>query len=96
MFEFDPAKSEANLAKHGIDFRTAEKLWLDPQQIQLEARSDEEPRRAIVARIEDKTWFAVYTLRDDKIRMISARRARKKEQAIYEKDDQESPPGNQH
>lgn len=90
MFDFDPAKSKINQAKHGIDFETAQKLWLDPSRIELEARSDGEPRRATVARIGRKIWFAVFTLRDEKIRLISVRRARRKEEAIYEKDDQES------
>jgi uncharacterized DUF497 family protein len=93
VFDFDPDKSKSNQTKHGIDFETAQELWLDPSRIELEARSDGEPRRAIVARIGRKTWFAVFTLRGAKIRLISVRRARRKEEAIYEEDDQQ---GDQH
>jgi len=32
-FEFDPEKSAANLAKHGIDFEAAQALWLDDDGI---------------------------------------------------------------
>jgi uncharacterized DUF497 family protein len=86
MFEFDSAKSVSNLAKHGIDFEEAQKLWLDPRRIQFEARSDLEPRGAMLAKLNAKIWFAVYTQRNRKTRIISVRRARKKEEAIYEKN----------
>jgi len=32
VFEFDPEKSAANLAKHGIDFEAAQALWLDERK----------------------------------------------------------------
>ena len=86
MFEFDPAKSANNLTKHGIDFEEAQKLWLDPRRIQVEAQSDSEPRGAMLARLKNKIWFAVYTKRGAKIRIISVRRARNKEKGIYEND----------
>jgi uncharacterized DUF497 family protein len=50
MFTFDPAKSESNLMKHGVDFTEAQKLWLDPRRIQIEAESDAEPRGALLAK----------------------------------------------
>ena len=31
-FEFDPAKSESNLEKHGVDFVQAQQLWQDPMR----------------------------------------------------------------
>jgi uncharacterized protein len=86
MFEFDPAKSASNLVKHGIDFEEAQKLWLDPRRIQFEAQSDLEPRAAMLAKLNSKVWFAVYTQQNYNTRMISERRARKKEEAIYEQN----------
>jgi len=86
LFEFDSAKSASNLTKHGIDFEDAQKLWLDPRRLQFEARSDSEPRRAIIATFNNKIWFAVYTKRGAKIRIISVRRALKKEEVIYEEE----------
>ena len=38
-FEFDPAKSAANLKKHGIDFVGAQVLWSDPDRLEIPARS---------------------------------------------------------
>ena len=43
-FEFDPAKSAANLKKHGIDFVGAQVLWSDPDRLEIPARSLDEPR----------------------------------------------------
>ena len=42
VFEFDPAKSDSNQRKHGIDFVAAQSLWVDPCRIELQARSDGE------------------------------------------------------
>lgn len=85
-FEFDPAKSETNRGKHGIDFEQAKALWRDPRRLRIGAASTAEPRYALVARTLGKVWFAVYTLRQGRIRMISVRRARAKEIEIYEGD----------
>ncbi len=49
-FEFDPEKSLANLAKHGIDFDTAQGLWDDPDLLQVQARSDDEPRYLVIGK----------------------------------------------
>ncbi|MFI5175745.1 MAG: BrnT family toxin, partial [Terriglobia bacterium] len=43
-FEFDPQKSGANQAKHGIDFIEAQKLWEDSDVLEIPARTDDEPR----------------------------------------------------
>lgn len=83
-FEYDLKKSEANLAKHGIRFSEAEMLWEDPQRIELSANSEVESRHALVASISGKIWFAVYTIRELRIRIISVRRARKQEVQYYE------------
>jgi uncharacterized protein len=83
-FDFDPAKSAANKAKHGIDFVEAQALWNDVNRLDAPARSQTEPRHALIARIGNTTWTAFYTIRhEDTIRIISVRRARKKEEASY-------------
>jgi uncharacterized DUF497 family protein len=43
IFEFDPAKSEVNRRKHGIDFIAAQVLWRDPALLQIPARTTVEP-----------------------------------------------------
>ena len=84
LFEFDDAKSLANKAKHGIDFVEAQALWLDDMLIEIPARSTDEPRFLLVGRIESKHWSAIVTRREDAIRIISVRRAREEEVALYE------------
>jgi hypothetical protein len=83
-FEFDRRKSLANKAKHGIDFHEAQQLWDDPNLIEIPARTEDEPRWVLVGRIGERCWSAVVTYRAGRIRIISVRRARKEEIAIYE------------
>ena len=82
-FEFDPAKSATNKAKHGIDFVEAQAIWNDANRLEIPARSTTEPRSQIVGRIHQTTWAALVTYRHEKIRIISVRRARKNEEAQY-------------
>ena len=39
MFEFDPAKSAANLEKHGIDFEEVQAVWADTRRLEIPART---------------------------------------------------------
>jgi len=82
-FEFDPAKSEANQAKHGIDFTVAQMLWLRPT-VEAPALTTDEPRTIVIGKISDKHWTAVVTQRGRKTRIISVRRSRDKERKLYE------------
>ena len=83
-FEFDPAKSAANKAKHGIDFVEAQALWLDEAFVEAPAKTDDEPRFLVVGRIAGKHWSAVCVRREGRARIISVRRARKEEIDRYE------------
>lgn len=83
MFEFDPIKSEANLTKHGIDFNKATQLWNDSERIVIRAKIIDEPRFLLVAKLKNVYWSAIYTLRKDKVRIISVRKSRKNEKEIY-------------
>lgn len=83
-FEFDAAKSQANLAKHGIDFIQAQRIWDDPDFVEVNAKSVDEPRALVIGRVDRKYWSAVITYRDGNIRLISARRSRQTEVALYE------------
>ena len=84
FFEFDAAKSESNCAKHGIDFVEAQGLWNDPMLLEIPAKTEDEPRYLVVGSIEGKHWSAVMTYRGANIRLISVRRARTEEVALYE------------
>ncbi len=82
--EFDPRKSATNLAKHGIDFVDAQRLWEDPDLLEIPARTEDEPRWLIIGCIDAKLWSAVVTSRGDAIRIVSVRRSRDDEVALHE------------
>ena len=84
VFEFDGPKSESNLAKHGIDFIDAQLLWSDPSLLEIPTKTEDEPRYLVIGLIAGKHWSAVITYRGANIRLISVRRARTEEVALYE------------
>lgn len=86
-FEFDPAKSTMNLAKHGIDFVEAQSLWEDEDRLEIPARTEDEPRSVLVAMLGQKLWSAFFTYRNGRIRLISVRRARQEERRLYDESE---------
>lgn len=88
VFIWDEEKNQANFAKHGIDFETAMLVFNDWQRIEIydfEHSSNEDRYNTIG--IVDDVLFVVYTERKDKIRLISARLATKKERSLYYDQD---------
>ncbi|MES2338901.1 MAG: BrnT family toxin [Pseudomonadota bacterium] len=86
MFEFDPAKSAANKAKHGIDFVEAQALWDGPVLLKLATVDyDGETRELFVGTIAGRHWTAVVTRRGGSIRIISVRRARRSEEMAFDR-----------
>ena len=83
-FELDESKSQANSAKHGIDFLAAQERWLDELLIEVPARTVDEPRFLVIGRIDGKHYSAVITYREQRVRIISVRRSRQEEVALYE------------
>lgn len=83
-FEFDPAKSVVNKAKHGIDFLEAQRLWGDEGLIVASASDKDEPRFMAIGRIDGRYWSAICTWRGETIRIISVRRSRNAEVELYE------------
>jgi uncharacterized DUF497 family protein len=83
-FEFDERKSRSNLEKHGIDFVQAQELWNDLDLIEIPAMTVDEPRYLVIGRIAGTHWSAVITHRSANIRIISVRRSRSEEVALYE------------
>ena len=84
MFEFSEAKSESNRIKHGIDFVEAQLLWLDPDLLEIPAKTIDESRYLVIGQIDRKHWSAVITYREQNIRIISVRRSREEEVKLYE------------
>lgn len=60
-FEFDPGKSDRNLAKQGIDFVEAQRLWNDQNLLEIPARIEDEPRFIVIGQIDARHWSAVIT-----------------------------------
>ncbi|MCL6260867.1 BrnT family toxin [Aquiflexum sp. TKW24L] len=83
MFEFDPKKSELNRIKHGIDFNQAKQLWDDPNRIVIPAKTVDEKRFLLIAKFNQSIWSAIFTIRNDITRIISVRKSRENERAIY-------------
>lgn len=83
-FEFDPAKSETNKNKHGIDFIDVQALWNDPDLLEIPAKTTDEQRFLVVGKIDEKYWSEIITYRDENIRIISVRLARNEEIELYE------------
>ena len=83
-FEFDLAKSASNLDKHGIDFTAVQAVWEDVMRVEIPARTTDEPRWLVIGQIGGKHWSVVVTYREQRVRLISARRSRKEEAALYE------------
>ncbi|KKU19497.1 MAG: hypothetical protein UX30_C0011G0003 [Candidatus Saccharibacteria bacterium GW2011_GWA2_46_10] len=88
-FEFDPQKNETNKEKHSIDFETVKKLWAG-FSVEFAVEHPIENRFAIIGKIEGKFYTAIYTLREERIRIISCRRSRTKEIKLYEKNFQKT------
>ncbi len=83
-YVFDENKSLSNKSKHGIDFNEAQLLWEDADRIIIPAKIFDELRFLLIGKISSKHWSAIFTIREDRIRIISVRRSRKEEINIYE------------
>lgn len=83
---WDPAKAKANLRKHGVRFSDAETVLGDPFALSMEDRdSSNEYRHVAIGRDAlGHVLVVVYTVRDDCVRRISARKATRIEKKVYE------------
>ncbi|MFA6155863.1 BrnT family toxin [Mesorhizobium sp.] len=85
-FEWDDAKAKSNLTKHGLAFSDAERLFDDAYALHYADRSMtyEEERFIGIGLVNGVVITVVYTEREDRIRLISARRATRHEQKTYD------------
>ena len=90
LFEWDDAKEVLNFQKHGIHFKTAAKVFLDPDKlIRVDEEHLQEQRYDVLGKV-GKILFVVCAFRDNNvIRLISARLATKLERDRYEYDEDE-------
>ena len=84
-FEWDDAKASSNLAKHGVPFSYAARVFLDDRSVDFDVSrtADGETRRKVVGAIEERLFSVVYVRRVGRIRLISARRCNAKEAQRY-------------
>jgi uncharacterized DUF497 family protein len=83
-FEWSSAKESANRKKHGVDFRTAAKVFLDPHLIEFDDRdATGEARFNAIGLVDGRMLFVAYTMRGDVVRIISARGAEPHEKRKY-------------
>ncbi len=83
---YDPAKAAANFRKHGVSFADAEGVFQDPLAVTQEDPDAEGERRFIAVGLGSaaELLVVVYAMHDDEVRLISARRATRKERKTYE------------
>ena len=87
-FEWDPAKSKVNLAKHGVSFEEATTVFYDNRAVEFyDGDSSEWEDRFLLLGISAKLRLLVichcYRASDSVIRIISARKATKNESKFY-------------
>ena len=84
-FDWDEAKALGNIAKHGVPFPYAIRVFLDAAMVDFDASrtEDGEVRRKAVGMIEGRLFTLVYAEREGVIRVISARRSNGKEERHY-------------
>jgi uncharacterized DUF497 family protein len=84
-FEWDPAKADSNLAKHGVDFEDAINVFGDPVMVsECDPRNyGGEMRYRAIGSVEGTILLVCFTMRGEVCRIISARRANRRERETY-------------
>jgi len=83
-FEWDETKRRRNLAKHGVDFVRSARVF-DGRIVQWDDKRKDygEERKLVLGQVNDTVLFLVYTWRNGKRRLISARKANPDERKAY-------------
>jgi len=84
-FEWHQEKAKANFIKHGVSFLEAACAFFDENAIELldETNSEDEIRYQLIGISKTRLIFVAYTARNEKIRIISARKANARQIRIY-------------
>jgi len=85
-FEWDEDKGKENLEKHGIDFADAVTAFEDIMALTMPDPASEEEERFVTLGTDalERLLVIAYTWREDRIRLISARKAKRRERRQYE------------
>lgn len=86
-YQWDPEKAKANFKKHRLEFADAVGVFEDPRAITIEDLDSEGEQRFLSIGVDflGRIIVVAYPYRGDALRLISARKATKKEVSIYEK-----------
>lgn len=85
-YEFDPPKDQSNLNKHGLSLADAEGFEWDTAVVREDTRKQyAEPRFEATGYIGNRLHVMVFCLRTDAVRVISLRKANKREEKSYAK-----------
>jgi uncharacterized DUF497 family protein len=84
QIEFDPKKNAANKAKHGLDFADIVLLDWENALIWTDDREDYGECRYAALAMNDRLYSVAFTVRDDVFRVISFRKANKREERRYD------------
>jgi uncharacterized DUF497 family protein len=91
-YEWDPAKAQTNVKKHRVTFEEAASVFLDPSALTFwdpDHSDEEEDREITIGRSgRQRVLFVAHAPRDGRLRIISARKASRKEQKQYEEATQ--------
>jgi uncharacterized DUF497 family protein len=84
-FEWNENKAAVNLTKYGVRFELAARVFHDPMRLERhdQRQDDGEDRFLIIGLVGGKELAVAYTLRDEVIRIISARKAGHHERREY-------------
>ena len=84
--EWDSRKAVANLRKHGVDFADAGTVLYDEQAVTISDEGSNEEDRFVTLGMDalGRVLVVVYTWREDRPRLISARKATRRERRQYE------------
>ena len=92
QFEWDEAKDRANATKHGIGFETAKRIFDGPVLARPDRRLDYGEERYVgIGRVDTAEIVAVWTERNGRRRLISARPASRRERQVYRERIRETP-----
>jgi uncharacterized protein len=84
LFEWDQKKNKKNLTKHGISFQEAKEIFQNIRLTSIDKRKKYGERREVsLGLLEDIPIIVIHTKRQQKIRIISARKANKKERRKF-------------
>ena len=84
-FEFDPAKARINLRKHGVSFAHAEQALRDPMAFTIDDPDSRGEQRFITLGLDSvgRVLVVIHTQREERTRLISARKASRGEADRY-------------